>query len=171
MATISKSISFIEQIRSHSRGRVHLGFSVERDLEALQVGDSVLCEPGEAWFDPHGNPLAIEASQEEDTQRVRFQEPGLYRVLREDVARSVAVNLSLDESDTRVMDLQRLERLGVATSESRPTEVAIERKERLRGAELESEQRIWRWLIVGMLAAIAIETLLSARSTPSASGI
>lgn len=135
---------------------------LERSLEALVVGDKVEYLDGESWFDPTGARLVFEV-ESDGKKSVVVDQLGFYRLTRDGQSRWVAVNLPLAESDTRVMDDERLEQLGVVASEAKPTKFAMQRREQLRGVELEGQQRVWRWLMVGMLAVIVIETAWSAK--------
>jgi hypothetical protein len=139
---------------------------VERVMDSVLVGDKIECLEGEQWADGTGKDVKFEADQ--DGKRFfSVEEPGFLRMQRDNQQRFVAVNLSLSESDTQTMDIERLERLGVLTSDSRSTRLATERKEQLQSQELEGQQRAWRWLIVGMLGAIVIETFWSLRGQQS----
>lgn len=134
-----------------------LAAPLERPLDSLIAGDKIECLEGEIWSDASGKLLNIETDAE-GKRTAMLDQLGFYRVQRNDQIRSVAVNLPIAESDTKVMEIERLERLGVLTSDANPTDMELEKKEQLRGVELESQQRIWRWLLVGMLAAIVLET-------------
>ena len=138
----------------------------ERNFDAIVVGDRLECLEGERWLDNDRQELDLETSP--DGRRwIDFEQPGFYRMERDGQSRSVAVNLPIAESDTGTLEIERLERLGVATTDSKPTDASVARQEQLRAEELEGSQRIWRWLLLGMLFAIVFETLWSARGQPS----
>jgi hypothetical protein len=69
-----------------------------------------------------------------------------------------AVNLDPIESNTAPLELEQLEQLGVRTSPhlSRAQELARQRQQR--DTELESRQKIWRWLVVAALGILIAET-------------
>ena len=62
-----------------------------------------------------------------------------------------AVNLSPAESNTAPLDLEQLEQLGVKTGTALSKSERLERIRQQRDTELESRQKIWRWLIVAHL--------------------
>ena len=76
---------------------------------------------------------------------------------------SFAVNLRLEESRLAPLSADELARLGVPLGTSGDQTVApkIERQRQLQRAELESRQKLWRWLIVAALAITFGEVLLS----------
>ncbi|HEX7619118.1 MAG TPA: hypothetical protein VF480_10430, partial [Verrucomicrobiae bacterium] len=76
--------------------------------------------------------------------------------------RRFAVNLSLDESRTAPLSPDELARLGVPlqTSTEVPVARTQERQRHLQQAELESRQKLWRWLIVCVLAVTFGEIML-----------
>jgi hypothetical protein len=89
--------------------------------------------------------------------------PGIYTASFGDQERRFAVNLPLDESRTAPMSPDELSRLGVPLQT--PSEVPIARARQiqvhLQNAELENRQKVWRWLIAGVLAVMFGEIILS----------
>ena len=77
-------------------------------------------------------------------------------------AKHFAVNLSLDESRTAPLSPDELARLGVPlqTTAEVPVAIAQERQRNLQRAELENRQKLWRWLIAGVLAVTFGEIIL-----------
>lgn len=143
-------------------GIFNLAAPAERTLDEVVVGDKLECLAGESWIDPAGKVLNLE--QDESGRRsLVVDQLGFYRIDTTGTSRFVAVNLPIAESNTQAMEIERLERLGVLTSDASPTAIQLERKEQLRGIELEGQQRLWRWLMIGMLAALVLETLWSLR--------
>jgi heme A synthase len=65
------------------------------------------------------------------------------------------------------MSLDELESLGVTSKSvlSRPDKAAVERMEKAKQhsglAQMESEQKIWRWVLVAMLIVLLIEIWLA----------
>ena len=89
--------------------------------------------------------------------------PGIYTATVGDKRRQFAVNLPLDESRTAPMSPDELARLGVPLQIPKeiPLAKAQEVQRQLQRAELENQQKLWRWLIVGVLAVMFGEILLS----------
>jgi len=94
--------------------------------------------------------------------------PGFYHLQPED--RWVAVNLPPEESRTKPLQPDDLERLGVTLSRNIPKPDAAELTEKKRTAQhavtLESQQRLWRWFLLAALITLALETFIAQR-TPS----
>jgi hypothetical protein len=87
--------------------------------------------------------------------------PGVYEVSAADGAWTFAVNLSPRESDTAPAEPARLEALGVKLGMHLSSSEQAARERQLRDTELESRQKIWKWLIVGALCVLGLETVLA----------
>ena len=88
--------------------------------------------------------------------------PGIYRAGVGDKRWQFAVNLPLQESRTAPMSPDELARLGVPLQTSPGISVARaqEIKRHMKESELENRQKLWRWLIAGLLAVALGEILL-----------
>ncbi len=139
-----------------------LAAPAERTLDSIVVGDKIECVDGERWIDKTSKPLNVEVDKE-GKRSVIVDELGFYQIERDGQLRWVAANLPAAESDTAEMEIERLERLGVLTSDTNSTQLAIEKKAQLHGVELEGQQRVWRWLMIGMLGVIVVETIWGIR--------
>jgi hypothetical protein len=86
--------------------------------------------------------------------------PGIYGVNGTEPPVRWAVNLDPAESQTAPLPLEDLERLGVPLKIQAVSMAKVEeaRKERLQAAELESRQKLWRWLLVATLLLLLVET-------------
>ncbi len=105
--------------------------------------------------------LAESASEPEQVIATeRIERPGVYQLRGERVVTS-AVNLAESESHTEPLGDDELERMGVILGTAVPEEVAAQTERQLRDVELESQQRLWQWLLMGVLALLALETWLS----------
>jgi hypothetical protein len=80
-----------------------------------------------------------------------------------------AVNVPPEESRTSPMPLEELLKLGVplASTDTASTKPGREARKAalLRAAEMESRQKLWRWLIAATLVVLVVETFLAARSS------
>lgn len=92
-------------------------------------------------------------------------EPGIYTLIHDGHETPFAVNLSDAESDTDSLPLERLEQFGIALGTTPTQSEQLEQMRQLRDVELESRQKIWKWLVVAVLVLLAVETLLAARRT------
>ncbi len=133
--------------------------------EQYSVGDTLSLRDDERIIDTEGKDVQAVSSM------VRLTIPGFH--LRQSgegdggQQTTLAVNLSSDESDTTVGDIDRLERLGVKLSmPTKSTEEKATIQRQLKASELEAKQSLWRWLLVGVLAAVALESLLFLRRVP-----
>ncbi|MEM8670313.1 MAG: BatA domain-containing protein [Planctomycetota bacterium] len=89
-----------------------------------------------------------------------IDQPGIYRFNDEQRSRRFAVNLPDSESVTTPISEDELERFGVVLGKNVTAEQARENQRQLRDRELESEQKLWQWLLVGALGLLGLETLL-----------
>ncbi|MEX2186565.1 MAG: BatA domain-containing protein, partial [Pirellulales bacterium] len=87
--------------------------------------------------------------------------PGVYEVESADDAWTFAVNLASRESDTAPLEPAQLEALGVKLGMHLSSSEQATRERQLRDTELESRQKIWKWLIVGALCVLGLETALA----------
>ena len=111
------------------------------------------------WTKPDGTQTSLAAG----TAFAESDAPGIYTATFGDKRRQFAVNLPLEESRTAPMSPDELSRLGVplqTTSEIPPAQ-AQQRQIHLQRAELENQQTVWRWLIVGVLVGMLGEIILS----------
>jgi hypothetical protein len=89
--------------------------------------------------------------------------PGIYAVTSMPVPQRFVVNLAPEENKTTPMSAVDLERLAVPLQkqghvEVKPSEPARQRR---LAAELESQQKLWRWLILAALVVLVLETWLA----------
>ncbi|MDF1844602.1 MAG: BatA domain-containing protein [Rubripirellula sp.] len=89
-----------------------------------------------------------------------IDQPGIYQFNEGDTRRNFAVNVTEAESATAPLSDDQLERFGVVLGDNVTTEEALDNQRQLRDRELESEQKLWQWLLVIALVLLAIETLL-----------
>ena len=89
--------------------------------------------------------------------------PGVYRLAGDGAETSLAVNLSAEESRTAALAAEELEQFGVQMGGARASAELTERRRQLERTELENRQKLWRWLIVGVIGLLAAETFLAGR--------
>lgn len=91
--------------------------------------------------------------------------PGVYSVSGVEPPFRFAVNLAPEESRTAPLATEQLEQLGVplrVQPVATPAQIA-RREAQLKAAELESHQKLWRWLIAATLVVLIAETWVAAR--------
>jgi hypothetical protein len=92
-------------------------------------------------------------------------QPGLYRLETGSGPRVFAVNLDPAESATAPLPVEALERFGLLATAGHAAAPlpARQAREGTFYVGLESEQRLWRWLLAAALLALIAETLLAGR--------
>ena len=75
-----------------------------------------------------------------------------------------AVNLAAGESNTAPLEMEQLEQLGVRLSASLTRAERLSQIRQQRDTELESRQKLWRWIIVGALGVLVLETWWAGRA-------
>jgi hypothetical protein len=114
---------------------------------------------------PLGKKLSIPVSE------ARFREttePGIYRAgLGQDEFR-FAVNIAASESDTAPLPIEQLEQLGVKLGQSVTRAAELNRRRQEHDTELESRQQFWRWMLIGCLGVLMLETWWAARASQAA---
>jgi len=147
------------------------------------VGDyvpiSTLSGPGSANIEirkPDDSLISLNAGEESFTQT---DLPGIYTIESSAGNQVFALNLPAKECQTAVMPIEDLEGLGVTLAQ--PSGFSAEHAELSTGSQstrasrlrsltsLESEQKIWRWIFVGLLAVSFIEIALAGWLTRSPS--
>ena len=120
---------------------------------------------------PDGTAVQLAAGE---TKFADTDVPGIYTVSSANPPARFAVNLDGAESRTAMLPGDELERLGVPL---KTHEVAlseqIEKKRRLHDKELESRQKLWRWLTLAALVVLLGETWMAGwltRRTPVQTG-
>ena len=114
--------------------------------------------PGVEWQKPDGRKVTLPAG-------APFSEtdmPGIYTETAAGKQRRYAVNLSVDEARTAAMAPDELARLGVPLrlAADQPAVRTEAMKRHLQQAELENRQKLWRWLLAGVLAVILGEIVM-----------
>ena len=86
-----------------------------------------------------------------------------------DESRLFAVNLPPRECRTDPMPMENLETLGVTLKAGSDITTAATARAGLREnfAEMEQEQKLWRWILVSVLAVLLVETWLAGRTVRS----
>jgi hypothetical protein len=98
-------------------------------------------------------------------------QPGICRVGEGPGEFRFAVNLAASESDTAPLPLEQLEQLGVRLAADVTRAERVEHLRQERDAELESRQQVWRWLLVGCLGVLIVETWWAGRASRAADKI
>lgn len=134
---------------SGSKGQVVVGdpFPLTMAADASAVEIERITEPAASLGQLSAGELAVN--------------PGIYRLRSGGDEERVAVNLSESESRIEPMATDELERLGVVLGTLEADQSIEQRERQLRDVELESKQTLWRWLLIGVLALLGLETFIS----------
>ena len=132
----------------------HIGDAV--DVSSLRVTNTLTVRK------PDGTTAALVAGAksfgETDT-------PGIYSVEAATPPFRFAVNLAPEESKTTPLVTENLDQLGVPLRVqpiATPAQIA-RREAQLKATELESHQKLWRWIIAATLVVLIAETWVAAR--------
>jgi len=142
---------------------LELGGAAPSTPASYSVGDSIplpstalQTEAGWQITDPDQSVLHWNAGETNFTQATL---PGIYRMQSGSSHATFAVNLDATESRTAPLPLDELERLGVPTVNApAAATMTAQNVSTVQNAELESQQKLWRWFIVGTLAVLLLET-------------
>ena len=110
---------------------------------------------------PDGREVRLEAEHSTFTET---DQPGIFRAKVGSTETRFAVNLSATESLTTPLDLEQLEQRGVRIGIEQTRSERIDRVRQQRDTELESRQKVWRWLIVVALGLLVLETWWAGRA-------
>ena len=128
------------------------------------VGEEVPLPPGTQPLKVR-KPDGVEIDAAAGSVFAGTDQPGVYQVTPGTLR--FAVNLAPDESKLSPIGAERLASLGVPLASTLKLALphSPEEAAHAQAAELEGRQKMWRWLVVGALAALLLETLLAGRVT------
>lgn len=90
--------------------------------------------------------------------------PGIYTASWSGGEKKWAVNPPPAESETSPLDLAQLEQYGVEFAPAMTREERLERKRQELDIELEGRQKVWQWLLLGMMGILIAETFWAGRA-------
>ncbi|WP_425613908.1 BatA domain-containing protein [Anatilimnocola sp. NA78] len=114
---------------------------------------------------PAGHRVSVEPAE---TQFRETATPGIYQAGSGKEEFRFAVNLAASESDTVPLATEQLEQLGLKLEKSVSAADRLSRQRQERDTELECRQQVWRWLIVGCLSFVILETWWAGRTSRAA---
>src|SRR5204863_10072133 len=91
-------------------------------------------------------------------------QPGVYDLPGAATPELFAANLDAAESNTAPLELEKLEQLGINMKTVLSRAAQLDRIRQERDTELESRQKIWRWMLAGALGVLVLETFLAGRA-------
>ncbi|MCB1122054.1 MAG: BatA domain-containing protein [Verrucomicrobiae bacterium] len=144
----TKFVPWLQQVVESALGGPALPTMAYVDNPSRISGD----QPGQ-WLDEKSN-LLTEAPQA----------PGLYQFSRDNRSHWVALNMHHEESRIDPLPFDTWEKLGVPLEPAQlvvSEEVAEAKAAAMNAIELEGEQKLWRWLLIGTALFLAFESLVS----------
>jgi hypothetical protein len=131
----------------------HVGDTISLPAEAARATNAI------SLSGPDGAALTLAAGQ---TNFSRTSLPGIYRLNASGKEMRFAVNLDSAESRTAPLPADELERLGAPGPHETLTTAHLEaRKAQVQNAELEGQQKLWRWFLIASLLIVLVETWLA----------
>jgi hypothetical protein len=116
-----------------------------------------------AIMKPDGNRITIGKGQK---TFAGTDTPGIYRMVTAAGELTFAVNIPPEESRTQPMEPRQLEQLGVLfpnVSTAKPD--GPTKKSKKPFAEIENQQKLWKWLLAAACVLFLMETWLAGRMT------
>ncbi len=163
LALSSKFVPLLYSILEHG------GTLAERHSQYF-VGDPVPTRVSEAYLRirrPDNASVEMDKNEQAFTQT---DLPGIYTVESSTGSRAFAVNLPPGESRTEPMAVEDIERMGISlepVSDVTPADIE-QTTQRSSFAQMESQQKLWRWVLAATLALLLIEIWLGGWLTRSA---
>ena len=136
-------------------------------VSQVYIGDEVAIDagPGDRAITvtkPDGASVELKAGE----RFTQTDQPGVYTATIGDETQRFAVNLAPGESRTAPIDVEDLPVRGVTLTAPELTPEQSEAQKRLMlKSQLESQQKLWRWLVIAALLALIVETFVAGRLT------
>ena len=157
LAVSTKFVPLLFSILEHSAGSLSRTsrFATGEPVPLPQVPRPV------AVVRPDGQRIKIKPNQDvfEHTE-----DPGIYRLETSEAELTFAVNLPPSESRTAPMDPGQLAQLGVVFEGHNPSDNDVKKSQKP-FAEIENQQKIWKWLLAAACVFFLLETWLAGRLT------
>ena len=130
------------------------------------VGDSIPLPPGTQPYKVRG-PLGKETEVAAGGTFTATDEPGIYTASPAPLR--LVVNLAPEESRLMPLDPARLSALGVPLqgTETAEARASVANPAVIQAMEVESRQKLWRWLLLGAIVVLLLETPIAARLSRS----
>ena len=134
---------------------------------AFHVGDAV-----DLSSLADGKPLTVQSPNQTTstlTNTANFsatEQPGIYTATSSRGKMEFAVNIAPEESKTAPLAIEELRKLGVPLGETPMVATAstARKAQQLQAAEMESRQKLWRWLLAATLVVLMAETFVALRA-------
>ncbi|MCM2369934.1 BatA domain-containing protein [Aporhodopirellula aestuarii] len=140
---------------------VGMSVSAKDEVRSYLTGEQIVVTDTASIVTPSGEVSVVGSNDE----AALLDEPGIYQKQVDGVDDSFAVNLAESESHLEPIDVSLLERFGINLADWTPKEVKLAEERQMRDIELESNQKLWQWLLIGSLVFLGGETLLVRRQT------
>jgi hypothetical protein len=145
---------------ARDEGVVDAEYFVNQRIALPSTENATVVTPNRTLTGPDGKPIDLAKTA---TTFDHADQPGIYHYSESGRDTALAVNVHPDESRTAPLAVEDLERWGAKVGKRESAEEIAARDRRLKSAELENRQKLWRWLILGVLGLLAVETALAGR--------
>ena len=145
-------------------GLLDLACGKQTSSAAYVVGGAVPLREGRSTMTvrkPDGSDVTVQAAA---TSFTDTSEPGIYEARGAADDLRLAVNLAAAESNTAPLALEQLEQLGVQMGPDLSRAQRLAKIRQQRDTELEARQKVWQWLLVGVLGLLVVETWWAGRA-------
>jgi len=156
LALSTKFVPMMLEILNHAAGQQKLEPTVEVDQSVFLPG--VRTDQPRSVATPWGESFDVSADQNSFNHT---SEPGIYQLHQDGETRPFAINISSRESQTEPLPTQQLANLGVQLGTLPTTAQVREELQQASNRQLESQQKIWKWVIVVVILLLVFETLLA----------
>jgi hypothetical protein len=141
-------------------GTIDAQYLINESMALPSTENTIAAATGRTLTGPDSKPIDLPRTATTFDQADR---PGIYHLSDSGQDTPLAVNVHPDESRTAPLAVEDLERWGAKVGKPESTAEIAARDRRLKSAELENRQKLWRWLILGVLGLLAVETALAGR--------
>ncbi len=159
---LALSSKFVPLIDGLLRPRVGLAvgsqYAVGESIPWPSAGGGAAASASRIVIAPGDGAIAVPAA---DAAFAGADAPGVYRLRAGDEETPLAVNVAADESRTAPLAAEELERWGAKLGDQPTPEEIVTRQRQLQRVELEGRQKVWQWLIVGVLGLLGAETAVA----------
>lgn len=155
-AVSSKFVGVMMSMMLKDLVRENLNFEIGDGIDLSKLVDGDV----ESLTRPDGAEISLEPTAPESVLD-EIDQPGIYQISSSTQTKRLAFNLPANESQTDLMDSEMLEQAGLKLGTMSTAAEKVELERQRRDSELESQQKLWRWMLVLAIIALFIETILS----------
>lgn len=131
--------------------------------DSYVVGQAIaLPDSEQPWQVTRPGGQVVEVDRQRGTADL-LDQPGVFEFANDEQQFQIAVNLDPVESQTSAMDPSRLESFDVRVGTQPSREELAGSLQKLQDTQLENRQRLWKWLLLGAICLLVLETLVAGK--------